>query len=348
MGARETALNALITCRRYEGWSNAVLKDCIRRDKLDARDAALATRLCYGVVQNRGKLDFYLAQLLKGSLKKLHPAVRDILHMGLYQLLELDKIPDSAAVNESVRLARKYGPAGCEKLVNAVLRNAARSKDTLAQPTSFEDKYSHPAELVALLKTALPKGTLESVLQADNQAPETVIQVNTLKTDQEALKKRLSLVPEGTAQKKAAEAQLSEEEAAAQDAEMSGGAETVAEAADNPVETAAVRLGQKLGLGATQEDDGSERETAFSADLAGTAAANAALLRAREAESADNASDWIRKLLSADGRDGASAAAARGKNDFSLAQEQEVRETESFSLSLERDARRYDGGFLFY
>ena len=156
------------------------------------------------------------------------------------------------------------------------------------------------------------------------------------------------LVPEGTAQKKAAEAQLSEEEAAAQDAEMSGGAETVAEAADDPVETAAVRLGQKLGLGATQEDDGSERETAFSADLAGTAAANAALLRAREAESADNASDWIRKLLSADGRDGASAAAARGKNDFSLAQEQEVRETESFSLSLERDARRYDGGFLFY
>ena len=114
------------------------------------------------------------------------------------------------------------------------------------------------------------------------------------------------------------------------------------------METAAVRLGQKLGLGATQEDDGSERETAFSADLAGTAAANAALLRAREAESADNASDWIRKLLSADGRDGASAAAARGKNDFSLAQEQEVRETESFSLSLERDARRYDGGFLFY
>lgn len=143
---------------------------------------------------------------------------------------------------------------------------------------------------------------------------------------EEALKKRLSLVPEGTAQKKAAEAQLLEEEAAAQDAEMSGGAETVAEAADDPVETA----------------------TAFSADLAGAAAANAALLRAREAESADNASDWIRKLLSADGRDGASAAAARGKNDFSLAQEQEVRETESFSLSLERDARRYDGGFLFY
>ena len=164
---------------------------------------------------------------------------------------------------------------------------------------------------------------------------------------EEALKKRLSLVPEGTARKKAA-AQSSEEAAAVQNAEMNGGAENVTEAVADPAETAAVRLGQKLGLGTKQEGEGSERETAFSVDLMGTAAENAALLRAKEAESADDASGWMQKLLSADGREGASAAAAREKNDFSLAQEQEVRETESFSLSLERDARRYDGGFLFY
>ena len=90
MGARETALRALITCRRQEGWSNAVLKNTIARDRLDPRDAALATRLCYGVLQNRGKLDFYLKQLLKGRLKDLHPATRDILHLGLYQLLEME------------------------------------------------------------------------------------------------------------------------------------------------------------------------------------------------------------------------------------------------------------------
>ena len=192
MGARETALNALIACRRQQGWSNAVLKEYIRRDRLDSRDAGLATRLCYGVVQNRGKLDFYLAQLLKDSSKKLHPVVRDILHMGLYQIYVLDKIPDSAAVNASVDLARKYGPPGCEKLVNGVLRSAVRTKGTLKEPTSFEDKYSHPAELVSLLKTALPKGTLESVLMADNEAPQTVIQVNTLKTTREALAERLA------------------------------------------------------------------------------------------------------------------------------------------------------------
>ena len=165
---------------------------------------------------------------------------------------------------------------------------------------------------------------------------------------EEALKKRLSLVPEGAVQKKAAGAQPSEEEAAVQDAEMRDGAETAAEAAADPAETAAVRLGQKLGLGAAQKSEDAESESVFSAGLTGTAAESAALLRAREAERADDASGWMQKFLSADGREGASAAAAREKNDFSLAQEQEVRETESFSLSLERDARRYDGGFLFY
>ena len=86
MGARETALNVLIACRKEGAWSNGVLKAYVSRDRLDRREAALASRLCYGVLQNRGKLDFYLQQLLTGKLKSLHPAVRDILHLGLYQL----------------------------------------------------------------------------------------------------------------------------------------------------------------------------------------------------------------------------------------------------------------------
>ena len=140
------------------------------------------------MLQNQAKLDFYLQQLLTGKLKDLHPAVRDILRLGLYQILEMDKIPDSAAVNESVALAKKYcknpkAPA----LVNGVLRNAVRSKDSLAQPVSYEEKYSHPAELVSLLKANLPKGTLEGMLRADNAAPPTVVQVNLLKTTTEEL-----------------------------------------------------------------------------------------------------------------------------------------------------------------
>ena len=154
MGARETALNVLIACRKEGAWSNGVLKEYVRRDRLDSRDAALAARLCYGVLQNRLLLDHYLQQLLTGKLKDLHPGLRDILHMGLYQLYRMDKIPDSAVVNESVSLAKKYCPrqkngAG---LVNAVLRAAIRAGDTLVQPKSYVERYSHPQALVDLLK----------------------------------------------------------------------------------------------------------------------------------------------------------------------------------------------------
>lgn len=191
MGARETALNALIACRREGAWSNGVLKEYIRRDRLDSRDAALATRLCYGVQQNRGKLDFYLKQLLKGKLKDLHPVVRDILHLGLYQIRELDKIPDAAAVSESVSLTKKYckNPKAAG-LVNGVLRRASVAQ--LEEPVSYADRYSHPEELISLLKANLPKGKLEGMLIADNAAPQTVVQVNTLRTTTEALLERLA------------------------------------------------------------------------------------------------------------------------------------------------------------
>ena len=193
MGARETALNALIACRVDDAWSNGVLKEYILRDRLDRRDAALATRLCYGVLQNRNYLDWYLQQLLTGKVKDLHPVIRDILHLGLYQIYEMDKIPESAAVNESVTLAKKY----CKKqkyapgLVNGVLRNAVKTKGSLKPPKSLEDRYSHPWELIRRLRDYVGKDRIEGMLAANNGAPQTVIQVNTLKIQSEALVKRL-------------------------------------------------------------------------------------------------------------------------------------------------------------
>ena len=191
MGARETALNALIACRKEDGWSNGVLKAYIRRDRLDRREAALATRLCYGVVQNRLLLDYYLKQLLTGRLRDLHPVVRDILHLGLYQLTQMDKIPDAAAVNESVTLAKKYCPKqrNAAGLVNGVLRNALRTP--LEQPRGWAEQYSHPQSLIDLLKPYIGK-KMELMLQANNSIAPTVIQTNTLKTTTEQLLAALS------------------------------------------------------------------------------------------------------------------------------------------------------------
>ena len=190
-GARETALQALMACRKEGAWANAVLKEYIGRNRLDARDAALATRLCYGVLQNRLRLDFFLEGLLSRPLSQLHPVVRDVLHLGLYQLYDLDKIPASAAVNESVALAKKYAKnPQASALVNAVLRSAQRCGKP-EEPTSYALRYSHPEELIALLKGSLPKGTLEPMLKADNEAPRTVVQANTLKITPAALQQRL-------------------------------------------------------------------------------------------------------------------------------------------------------------
>ena len=192
MGARETALNALIACRKEGAWSNGVLKEYIRRDRLDNRDAALASRLCYGVLQNRQKLDFYLKQLLTGKQNRLHPVVRDILHLGLYQMLEMTKIPVSAAVNESVELTKKYCPNPvAAKLVNGVLRNADRRKGTLEEPVKLSDRYSHPESLIQLLRSYVGEELLEPMLRANNEAPDITIQVNTLKTDAETLTQAL-------------------------------------------------------------------------------------------------------------------------------------------------------------
>ncbi len=194
MGARETALHVLLACRKEGGWSNGALKAYAARDRLDSRDSALAARLCYGVIQNRNYLDFYLQQLLKGKIKDLHPQVRDILHLGLYQLYFMDKIPESAAVNASVDLAKQY----CRKqknapgLVNGVLRNAVRTKGALLEPTSWEDKYSHPGDLINLLKSYVGKDRIEPMLKANNSIAPMTAQVNTTKISTDALLERLN------------------------------------------------------------------------------------------------------------------------------------------------------------
>ncbi|MBS6367267.1 MAG: 16S rRNA (cytosine(967)-C(5))-methyltransferase RsmB [Clostridiales bacterium] len=181
MTARQTALAALIACRKQGAWSDGILKEYLARDALDRRDAALASRLCYGVLQNRMLLDHYLKQVLTGRIKDLQPVVLDILRLGAYQMLLLDKIPASAAVNESVNLCKKYANHRAASLVNGVLRTLDREKNRLKPPEDLPTKYSHPAHLVALMEASVGQAQLEAVLKADNETPQTAVQINILR-----------------------------------------------------------------------------------------------------------------------------------------------------------------------
>ena len=180
MSARTTALAALIACRRRNAWSDGILKEYIARDGLDRRDAALASRLCYGVLQNRMLLDFYIGAFLKGKLRDLQPVVLDILRLGVYQLVMTDKIPAAACVNEAVEQGKKYANARAAGLINGVLRAVSRA-ECLPEPPDLATRFSHPAELVELLRNSVGDDLLPRLLASHNEAPRTCVQVNTLK-----------------------------------------------------------------------------------------------------------------------------------------------------------------------
>lgn len=178
MSARDTALATLIACRRAQAWSDEALKQNLARDRLDRRDAALATRLVYGVQQNRMLLDHWLSRFVRGRLSALQPVVLDILRLAVYQLSFLDKIPSSAAVSEAVNQTRKYANARAAGLVNGVLRAMLRDPDAFRLPADLPTRYSHPAPLVELLRENVGEQKLEPLLACHNAAPPTYVQVN--------------------------------------------------------------------------------------------------------------------------------------------------------------------------
>ena len=196
--ARATALRVLVSCRTNGAWADAALKAQLSRDGLSGPDAALCSRIVYGVMQNRMLLDHYIGAYCSQKPDHLQPPLLDILRIGAYQILYLDKIPDSAAVNESVELAKMNKRGQAAGLVNAVLRKISRNKNDL--PT-IPDKdterylsirYSHPKWLVKRLVALLGREEAEAFLEADNGVAPMTIQLNPMKTNQEALAEELS------------------------------------------------------------------------------------------------------------------------------------------------------------
>ncbi|OUN07930.1 16S rRNA (cytosine(967)-C(5))-methyltransferase [Flavonifractor sp. An92] len=190
--ARSVALDALLACENQGAWSDGYLKKAIREAGLDSRDAGLCTRLCCGVLQNEMLLDALLDRFAKPPVARMEPAVCGCLRLGLYQILFLDRVPDSAAVNESVSLARgRCRNPRAAGLVNAILRNLLRERESLAMPEDLPTRYSHPAWLVEEFSKALGGEGVEELLAADNGEVPTAAQVNTLRITPQALLERL-------------------------------------------------------------------------------------------------------------------------------------------------------------
>lgn len=198
---RETALEVLTACRRLDAWSDGSLRSACRRNGLDRREAALAARLTYGVIQNLALLDFCLDQLCAQRMDRLEPFVRDVLRLGAYQILFMDRVPDSAAVNEAVEMVKSHRRARASGMVNAVLRRLSRERDHL-RPIPDTDpayylsiRYSHPRWLVERLLELLGREEAEAFLAENNRPAPLEIQYNPLKTTREELE---AVFPSGT------------------------------------------------------------------------------------------------------------------------------------------------------
>ena len=196
MNGRELALQALIRFRRDGAWPDLYLKK--EGEGLAANEMALASALTYGVLEQRALLDFYLQSFSKMPLKKIMPQVLDAMRIAAYQLVFLQRIPVSAAINESIKLVKKQANPRAASFANGVLRSLSRSLEALPEP-NFPDlsenlsvRYSHPKWLVDRLIKQIGGEACEAFLKENNQQPPVVLRVNTLKTSSDAL---LSLLP---------------------------------------------------------------------------------------------------------------------------------------------------------
>ncbi len=194
--ARLAALQALLKVEENAGYSNLVLDKELKSRALDSRSRALASTIFYGVLERRLTLDYYIAPCLRDPKRPLDPAAQEALRCGAYQIFYLDRIPDSAAVNETVECLKAIGKGKLAGFANGVLRGLLRKKGMLAppqgdSPRAWAVRYSVPEPLIRLWMAAYGRSVTEKILEAFQERPELYIRANTLKTDPESLQAEL-------------------------------------------------------------------------------------------------------------------------------------------------------------
>lgn len=212
--ARAFALKVIHEVYAKDAYANVVLAQQLRKDGLSDVDRRFATELVYGTVKAGGTLDWIIKKYVTRPLKKMDPMVLDILRLGVYQLKYMDKVPDSAACNESVELAKKFTNAGAAKFVNGVLRTMVREPEKGAFPSGkgtataeLALKEQHPEWLVRRWIKEFGYDEAVKLCQFNNSQPSICLRTNTLMTSRSELLLTLmsygveahasSLTPEG-------------------------------------------------------------------------------------------------------------------------------------------------------
>ncbi len=196
---REVALRILHKIETENVFANESIQSFCGNLILSSLDRRFISEIVHGTTKMRRRLDFVLSQFLVEKLEGLTPWIKNILRMGIYQIDFMDKVPESAAVDESVKLAKKFGHKGTVALVNAVLRSYLRDKSKVSFPSWEEDKvenialfYSFPSWMVERWLEIWGEKETIKLCEAFNQRPRLSLRVNSLKIGQKDLEEILN------------------------------------------------------------------------------------------------------------------------------------------------------------
>lgn len=197
--ARQVALHVLNEVYQKGAYANIALVRELGRHSLSDQERRFATELVYGSIKAGETLDWIIGHYVSRPLTKMAPVIRNILRLGMYQLFFLTKIPASAACNEAVETAKRYGHAGTVKFVNAVLRSAVREPEKIVYPdvakqpaTALALRYCHPEWIVKRWIKRLGVEATEELCRKNNETPLLSFRTNTLKLDRAAAVARLT------------------------------------------------------------------------------------------------------------------------------------------------------------
>ncbi len=177
-------------------FTNLLIQEMNQRDDLDTRDKGFISKIVYGVVENKIYLDYVVRKFTSIRLKKIDPSILNILRMSAYQIMYLDKVPNSAVVDEGVKLSKKVNRRH-SGFVNGVLRSLIRGYESVELPKEevlrLSVQYSHPEWLVKRWLSLFGESFTEDLLSANNETPDLVIRTNTLLINREDLMTKLEL-----------------------------------------------------------------------------------------------------------------------------------------------------------
>lgn len=196
---RRIVLDVLYAVENTGAYANIALNEALQKTPASVERHAFITELVYGTLRMRGTIDYILTQFYKKPLEKLPLRILLALRIGVYQLFFMSRVPQSAAVNESVKLARKYGHQGTASLTNAILRNIVRGGDNITFPDKDADPVGHIAAVCShphwLVQEWLERFGFDDTLALcsfDNQSAPYTLRVNTLKISREDVLQRLA------------------------------------------------------------------------------------------------------------------------------------------------------------